>query len=377
MVVKSAREILESAKYLAGVRNSRMTNFFQVVNILNNIYRDIYRKITTRNSLYLKEYPITGNDWVIPSDVYTIVDVYQKQNNIITPINRGSYGRNDPNCYYVENNKIKFNGVALNNLYVKCSLLPETITCPDDSIPAPDECTVENGYLLNSKYYYTNEDKQYVWDIMNNVITESEAPIKIKWSSMFNEQHVGVYPDKGYIIIDNKDATSTFIVEDGVKIVAASFCDPYGIVSYDNGHTYLFKVKKGNYYNKDNEIQLSEIVEYSRWNPDNYTGHETLAKVISLHTNDMTGDGVVYLDLVDNKIKFGSFVPDTIIASPTNILFTYLEIKLAAYLSSITGNVNEYLSQDLLADAEQQLADSISTDSSSPVLMKNVTRINY
>lgn len=376
MVTKTAREILEAAKYLAGVRNSKMADFFQVVNVFNNIYKDIYRRITSINSSYLVEYEITSKEWQIPKDVFTVFEVYHKNNdNTVIPIQRGTYSRQC--CYNIVNNKIRLYNINIGSIYCKCVLLPETITCPDDAVIAPANVTSEQGYLDNDNYYFTNDNIQYVWNISNNEVNETEAPNKQLRSSTFNEKHVDVYPEKGYVIIDNRDATSTFIVEDDVKIVSACFCDPYALVSYNNGHTYLFKTVSEKVFDTDtNKEEIVEHVQWTRWNPDSYTGHQTLAKVVALDANDNTGRGVVYLDLNDNTLKFGSFVPDTIIAAPSNILFTYLEASLAAYLISITGNTNDYLIQNILPNAEQELFNSMSTDQYSPIQMKNVVSTN-
>lgn len=361
MVTKTAREILESAKYLAGVRNSAMSDFFQVVNILNNIYKDVYRKISSANSLYIKEYHIEEQEWEIPREVYSVVGVYFKNpDGIGVMINRSSYlTEGYSNTYQMLNNKIKLNFHNPSNVYVKCVMLPEAITCPGDSIEAPNGVTAENGYLIENKYYFTDEGNWKCWDVKNNEITDAEEPKKLSWSSTFGESPVlDFQPAKGHIIINDRDATSTFKVEEDVNIVAASFCDPYAMVSYDNGHTYLFQFVDGK-------------VQWTRWNPDSYTGHDTLASVIALHTNDYTGEGVVYLDKVDGKIKFGSFVPDTVISSPSNIIFTYLETKLAAYLLSITGSSNDYITAELLVSTEQELYNSIPTDAN-PGIVKNV-----
>lgn len=361
MVTKTAREILESAKYLAGVRNSNMSDFFQVVNILNNIYKDVYRRICAANSTNIRDYHIEGSEWEIPREVYAIADVYFKNpDGIGVSITRGSYlSESFGETYQLYNNKVKLNFPNQGNVYVKCIMLPESITCPSDPIEAPNGVTAEDGYLIDGKYYFKLDDEWKVWDIKNNEISDSEEPNKLSWSSTFGEKKVSKFqPAKGHIIIENKDATATFIVEEDVKIVAATFCDPYAMVSYDNGHTYLFQF-------------VEDKVQWTRWNPDSYTGHDTLASVIALHTNDYTGEGVVYLDKVDGKIKYGSFVPDTIISSPSNIIFTFLETKLAAYLLSITGSTNDYITADLLINTEQELYNSIPTDAN-PGRVKNV-----
>lgn len=299
MIRKSSREIIKNAALLSNADNSAFFDFYTSVNLLNDVYRQVYDIIVTHTEMFTKQINVNDND-VLPADCYTIVSV-----DI----------RNVPITNYKIRNGIYHGPKAL----LTYSTIPTTLTLPDDNVEITDETSIENiptdglpyfvdldenGYTFTQNTSSKFLGKDFVFDIANQTFTWDGNDIKY----LLDE--------------DNK----------GIKNIQMD--DPYMVITYDD---YTIKIFNG--------------FSSCEWNYNCIFGHDTYGEVVALKADETTGKGMVYKD-TNGKYWYASFVPDTILEYPTNTLFHLMEVKLAVLMNSLLGNDNPYLAQQVLESAE-------------------------
>ena len=357
MITLSTREIIRSAKFIAGVRNSNLSNFEFTTSILNNIYRQLYQQIIDYSDSYISiaEGDISVDGIQLPEDCYQIEAVYKGESwEHKVELQRSARNQDIPGCWRIINNRVYVDGNNTGHVFIKYSTLPPTLTAPDD--PKKLNLSLAPNYetALDDKYfYYINKDegrdpvfKTFKYDLENDVETEitlQDFPSNPYNSFTWKGHNYNVdYENQVITDENNEDVTSEFIFRTDVPFIIVRADDPHWVVSYEDGTIFIDGVE---------------------WNILADTGHDTRGIALTLTTNDRTGKGLIWskydIDSADG-VYYCSFVPDTILSYPDNSFFQLLEYRLAQYLNGQTGTANIVLEETLLPEAEKQFYTSLS-----------------
>ena len=357
MLTLTTRELIRAAKFIAGVRNSNLSNFEFTTSILNNIYRQLYQEIVDNTDAYIGYVtaPSSVDGIALPDDCYQVEAVYTGPDwEHKTQIERAPRNEDVTGCWRILNNRVYVDSFT-GNVIIKYSTLPPTLTAPDDLIELKGlpPFTKSYAYSDNELYLVDEEnDKNYIYNLDNQTYLETEVTYtpNIYWLFDGDKKELVVDVENQTIkTTEDEDVTSYFVRSDK-PFVDVEFDFPHWMVSYE-----------------DQTIE----VDGTEWNQKADTGHMTYGKIVALKTNDRTGKYAIYFD--GNKYYEASFVPDTIINYPDNTFFQLLEYKLALFLAGQTNSSNTQLEEVLLPEAESQFYKSL-TKSSNIVRTNNVYR---
>lgn len=305
MVVLTAKDIINQAKFFSNTRNSPLTDFYINTYLLSSIYRDLYTEVVGNSNEGVSTI-VTDDSVVDLRGVYKVLYVGYENGGEIT---RSSLRTNQTGGYFIENSTIY---LPVGRKIIKYATLPDTITCPDDY----KEVTVDRDFNPYINYGLTEEDE----------VTEDEP------RNLWGEEI---------------DSVKDWMIKEGVGVIRFNVSDPYCFVSYADGTVRLYSSK----------------TYYTEWNPNIQKGKGFKGIVYAFTSNEETGKGVLYYDSIEKKYKVGSFVPNTVLSYPDNTLFTLMVYKLAAILGSLVGIENPYLTQTLLPEAETKFYQTISRGS--------------
>ena len=366
MITKTCKEIIENAKYIGGIRNSNIVDFYTATLLLNNEYREIYNKVSSTNNAWVKEIEVSGNvqEIPIPEDCYKIIGVYYKSlgNNMLYQINRSSIKSRIPGEYIIENNTIKFIGrfYASQPIVVKYSTMPITLTAPDDMLKLNIPSTATIGEYEPENYvYFQDGGNSYKLDLTTNTFTEEEFKPLIIDSTFLDGALTFTDNKMIYTVNGEQNDVTDFFTIPNKTIQSIVVSDPYVMVNYSDNSIYIYSGLEGQ----------------ALWNQNAIKNKKTLGIIIAFISNDKTGKGCIYKDAKGNFYE-ASFTPDTILSYPTNIFFTYLEYKIAAILCGLCGYDNKYLNETLLPNAETTFYESLSQDNNAPYRINNVNAVN-
>lgn len=360
----TTREIIASAKYIGGVRNANMSNFQLTQSILNNLYVQMYKEIIDNSDNYIKwfEGPVSRKGLPLPSDCYQIEAVYHNEEEL----ERSSRNHRIQGCWRIMNNVLFVDGYDGQSVKIKYSILPPTLTAPDDPIELGN-LTIRNQadtqdltpeiiepysdeelYLVYNDIYDDNDHYSYY-------IYNLETQAKEQTGTIYDYHNSWVIEDEAngnqYIQIDfdydtqkitnhdsGEDITNWFNPFPNKTISNVLTSYPHWMISYDDGTIYVDGV---------------------RWNQYADKGRLTLGYIYALKTNDKTGKYVIWSEN-GSKFYMSSFVPDTIISYPDSTFHQLLEYKLAQFLSGQAGVSNATLEETLLPNAEKQFYSTLS-----------------
>lgn len=357
MITLSTREIIRSAKFIAGIRNSNLSNFEYTTSILNNIYRQLYQEIIDNSDSYISilESDVSIDGIQLPPDCYQIEAVYKGESwEYKVELQRSSRNEDIPGCWRIINNRLYIDGSNSGHIFVKYSTMPPTLTAPDD--PKKLNLSMSPNYetALDDKYfYYINSDgatpatfKYFKYDLENDTETEitfEQFPSNPYNEFIWNSQTYTVdYTEQKIYDENGEDVTSMFVFRTDERFEIIRADDPHWVVTYEDHTIYIDGVE---------------------WNIMADTGHKTKGVALALSTNDRTGKGLIWAvgnNIDEAKFYYCSFVPDTVLSYPDNSFFQLLEYKFAQYLNGQTGTANTVLEETLLPDAEKQFYTSLS-----------------
>ena len=346
MISYLCSDILRQAKIVGNVANVNMTNFELCNSFLNTEYQKIYDKIVMANGAQIKEeHFIADEPFDIPDDCYHIIGVYSGKKLL----SKSSPRQFIPGNYRIENNRIIFDGcLAPQDVWIKYSTLPQTLTAPDTPEEIKED-VVEVGLVTDKGFYFkdsNNVEKYYDFSSQEAV----EKPFK-EASSRFLDHTLEL--NNGVVTYNDTDVTYIF-ARDDVDIVSLRVSDPYAIVNYSDKRSFIF-------YGFEGADQLN-------WNEAK--GKETYGEVLGFTTNDLTGKGCIWKD-ENGDIWYTSFTPDTLLNYPSNTFFQLLIYKLAANLTALNGTQNQYLIEVQIPEAEVAFAEHLAKDNISVVRMQN------
>lgn len=345
MVTYTASDVIRQAKVVGNVSNVNMSNFELCNSILNQEYTKLYDKIVMANGASIKEEHFTyGQPFIIPNDCYHILGVYSGKKLL----SKSSPRQIIPGNYRIENNQIVFDGCLPQDVWIKYSTMPQTLTAPD----APEEIkekVLEVGLVTDKGFYFRDNngaEKYYDFSSQESV----EKPFK----SASNRFLDGTLEFDGKTITYNEtDVTYIFARED-VDIDSVKVSDPYAIVNYSDKRSFIF-------YGFEGADQLN-------WNEAK--GKETYGEVLGFTTNDLTGKGCIWRD-ENGDVWYTSFTPDTLLNYPSNTFFQLLIYKLAAALTSLNGVQNQYLIEVQIPEAAVAFEEHLAKDNLNVVRMNN------
>lgn len=345
MVTYTASDVIRQAKVVGNVSNVNMSNFELCNSILNQEYTKLYDKIVMANGASIKEEHFTyGQPFIIPNDCYHILGVYSGKKLL----SKSSPRQIIPGNYRIENNQIVFDGCLPQDVWIKYSTMPQTLTAPD----APEEIkekVLEVGLVTDKGFYFRDNngaEKYYDFSSQESV----EKPFK----SASNRFLDGTLEFDGKTITYNgTDVTYIFARED-VDIDSVKVSDPYAIVNYSDKRSFIF-------YGFEGADQLN-------WNEAK--GKETYGEVLGFTTNDLTGKGCIWRD-ENGDVWYTSFTPDTLLNYPSNTFFQLLIYKLAAALTSLNGVQNQYLIEVQIPEAAVAFEEHLAKDNLNVVRMNN------
>lgn len=345
MVTYTASDVIRQAKVVGNVSNVNMSNFELCNSILNQEYTKLYDKIVMANGASIKEEHFTyGQPFIIPNDCYHILGVYSGKKLL----SKSSPRQIIPGNYRIENNQIVFDGCLPQDVWIKYSTMPQTLTAPD----APEEIkekVLEVGLVTDKGFYFRDNngaEKYYDFSSQESV----EKPFK----SASNRFLDGTLEFDGKTITYNgTDVTYIFARED-VDIDSVKVSDPYAIVNYSDKRSFIF-------YGFEGADQLN-------WNEAK--GKETYGEVLGFTTNDLTGKGCIWRD-ENGDVWYTSFTPDTLLNYPSNTFFQLLIYKLAAALTSLNGVQNQYLIEVQIPEAAVAFEEHLAKDNLNVMRMNN------
>lgn len=345
MITKTAREIIKNARYLAGIRNSDITDFYSNCLLLNNLYSELYIDVIKNADNYIAYEDVT-NGTQLPNDCYQIMAVYKyfAPDNLseIEPMPRNQ--RLNGSYYRIENDIIYF-GDSNSNYRIKYSTLPQTLTAPDklQKVDIPADAVI-GAMTEEGVYYKTN--KNYFYNFIKEASEETDTFIPNSTAHTF----------QGYTVEFDKEA-KTVSVDSKVLLTDVEnyiFSYPYSFASFSDGSIHIY----------------TGLCNDTLWNYYCTQGKQTLGTIEAAYTNEETGKGVIYKK--DNNFYYGSFVPDTVLTYPDNTFFSLIEYKMAAILCSLNGQDASYINNVLIPNAEIKFYQTIRKDSYRPFRMENV-----
>ena len=345
MISYLCSDILRQAKIVGNVANVNMTNFELCNSLLNTEYQKIYDKIVMANGAQIKEEHFTqGQPFIIPEDCMHIICVYSGKKLL----SKSSPRQFIPGSYRIENNQIIFDGFEPQDVWIRYSSLPQTLTATD----APEEIKEdikEVGLVTDKGFYFkdsNNVEKYYNFSSQETV----EKPFK----SASNRFLDGTLEFADSIIKYNgTDVTHIFARED-VDVDSIKVSDPYAIVNYSDKRSFIF-------YGFEGADQLN-------WNEAK--GKETYGEVLGFTTNDITGKGCIWRD-ENGDVWYTSFTPDTLLNYPSNTFFQLLIYKLAAALTALNGVQNQYLIEVQIPEAQVAFEEHLAKDNLNVVRLSN------
>ena len=345
MVQYTCSDLIREAKIIGNVSNVNLSNFELCNSLLNSEYQRLYDKIVMANGASIKEeHFVTDEPFDIPEDCYHIIGVYSGKKLL----SKSSPKQHIKGQYRIENNKILFDGCSPQDVWIKYSILPQTLTAPD----APEEIkedVKEVGLVTDKGFYFkdsNNVEKYYDFSSQESV----EKPFRPA-SSRFLDHTLEL--KDGVITYNETDVTYIFARED-VDIDSVKVSDPYAIVNYSDRRSFIF-------YGFEGADQLN-------WNEAK--GKETYGEVLGFTTNDLTGKGCIWRD-ENGDIWYTSFTPDTLLNYPSNTFFQLLIYKLAAALTALNGVQNQYLIEVQIPEATVAFEEHLAKDNLNVVRMNN------
>lgn len=343
-MIYSSKEIIDLAKELAQVQNSKAFSFHLLTSLLNNCYSKLYNDLTSYTNSFIDYFSFTTKESWLPADCNKVLAVYydypNDNNHYLSQssMNELIYG-----TYYLENNKIKIVGKTDGRkITVKYSKLPATLTAPDN----PEKLNVNVGYgygkCTEDGFYYQLQPAGtvYFYDFEK---MEGEATELTTLPAQTNIFYGKALTYTGTDILWGTEVVTDRFIRpnhDSLDLVNA-ITDGYKVlIQYGDGEVWIML--------GDWSLVRLNIEEYKGRKFELSPNVGNFIKGIC--SDDSTGDYIIYTkDGINYK---SSFVPDTILDYPDQVFFDILIDMLAIQLQSLQGLNNDALQTKLQSDEE-------------------------
>lgn len=404
-MTKSCKEIIENAKTLAQIQNSKAFDWRLYINILNGAYTKLYNELTGYSNSFIGYFTFNGKEGYLPSDCNKILMVYKGTEDNPYIISQSSLNNFIPGTYYIENNYIRIvDKKDTRPVTVKYSKLPVTLTFPDDdellNIEIPNFYRLSKCLCTKKGFYYkkvattpsTPEDPNlYFYDFEENAETvagqSSTEPIpyggddKIQFLGKFLFiENNKMYWAKSTSSADKIDVTEYFL-RPGETELSLTMNE----MNSDGNHLALVyrddnKISAANAYYEVyvmmpdwSKVQINPYISKGidwMFFPRGICADESTGDyIVGIRNNKYDGSSLIVSTSGNIGVYKASFVPDTILDYPNNTFFDVLEDKVAIQLQSLQGLDNSAL-QAKLQDDEKSFYDSLER-SRAPMRIRN------
>ena len=333
----TAKEMVQSAKDLAQVTNSKAFSWSLLTSILNNAYSKLYNDLSGLSNSFIEYFTFTGSEADLPDDCNKILMVYEGNEGNPYILSQSSQNMLIPGTYYIENRVLKIVGkLNARKVTVKYSKLPVVLTAPDDDEvidlnPATvGLCTDEGFYFKKS----IGTNIFYFYDFENMSETEYTEGVMPTATDTFLGYTPSIVDDA--IIWNGTDVTDYFLrfPDDSVDNISNT--------ASDNTHLAVL------YTNGDFYVMMSDWTK-SQVNPVLYKGRfYNVQNLYGICADDSTGQYILVRQ--NDKLKKISFVPDTVIDYPDNVFFDIIIDKIAIQLQALQSLNNDALQTKLQED---------------------------
>lgn len=319
-----ASDALEDAMRLAQTKALNSYTFSDCLSYLNYAWSDIYNRIACiDDGYYGVNIRITERFTKLPPFVQNTLQVYVAQ----SPEGFNRYplraaGTGD----MLASNTYKLSG---NELYVPCATsntvwLYFVPACPqiffthhnrDPKIYDVADTICTNFYnLFELKLYRGFSNNEYIGQI--DFVNHPEDIIQAKYFIFVHRADNTQLDD----ITEQLKHECTDDATDGEwQITYISCAYPYIFVSYKHSIT-------GEYVSGIYDRQL----QFTRYNPFDFTGKNSNVEYVQTSWNDKTGMGVIVKDYNDKEqLKELGWTPDTVLKYPSPVMYRYLVARLA------------------------------------------------
>lgn len=339
---KTALELIKQATKLANAQNSQAFDFQFKVQLLNNVYANVYNDLCGLSNYFIKYFDFE-KEADLPPDCNKVLMVFRGSRDNPYILSQSSQNNFIPGDYYIENNTIRVIDSNPVKVTVKYSTLPLILTAPDepkklDLYDPLQYLNQDDDYL----YYRSGDNKYFKYsfeDMSNTEITLSDVPAT---NHTFNNRTLAVGKTSGYVSSvtwNGHDVTDYFKAWDnntGDLIRPTDIvCDNTHIaITYENGDIYV----------------MTADWEKVQINPYLCKGRYFKGTAVTICGDDETGKGMVCV--VNNQPYLLSFVPDTVLEYPENVFFEYIEDLFAVQLQGLIGINNDALQTKLTNDEQ-------------------------
>ena len=339
---KTSLELIKQATKLANCQNSEAFDFAFKVQLLNNVYANVYNDLCGLSNYFIRYFTFTKES-DLPPDCNKVMMVFRGSKDNPYVLSQSSPNNFIPGDYIIENNTIRVIDKLAGEVTVKYSALPLLLTAPEE----PKELTlvspVQYLYQDDDYLYYLSDDTKYYKysfeDKENTEVAQADVPVI---SNLFNNYPLVTTTEGDFITKvewNGNDITDYFSAYDNNTGEAIR---PVNMV-WDNTHIAI------TYENHDVYVMTADF-EKAQINPWLIKGRYFKASAVSIFADDEKGTGLICE--VNNKVYFMSFVPDTILEYPENVFFEYIEDLFAVQLQGLVGINNEALQTKLTNDEQ-------------------------
>jgi hypothetical protein len=326
----SALEVVNEAKRLAGVTDSKAINWSTAVRLINHSYRDLRNEVArTSDQPWAKSFIFQSKSAFLPRDLEKInsVRIYKDDEHFgpeIPPVPIGSF--DSSYGYWIRGGQIGLSFYPQQPILIDYIPIAHEILYAErgKQLAVPDE--VDFVHSMDDDYcYYEDEGKFYKLELETNEITEiPELPDK--------DPSYGPYGD--------------LTVTDGVSIVSSTEGDitDWFVYPDEEWETFIYNWPYA-YLNLNGKVRGFEGLKQFDWNPYIEKGRPTKLYVDAVCNDDETGRGVVYWK--DSKWYWGGFTENTVIDFPSNTYWAFLEVLLAMQFCQ-TGGITDDILMNML-----------------------------
>lgn len=388
-MTKSCKEIIENAKTLAQVQNSKAFDWRLYMNLLNGAYTKLYNELTGYSNSFIGYFTFNGSECYLPTDCNKVLMVYKGTEDNPYVISQSSLNNFIPGTYYIENNYIRIvDKKDSRPVTVKYSKLPVTLTFPEDDelldIDVPDNKSIDKCVCTKlGVWYHLSDDPDatnYFYDFeTKETVERGDIPHTSNNLTYFLGKRIRVETENGVTkVIWGSGAEEVDVTEYFLRPNETSLSSNTIIVS-DGMH---LAISYGAYPQNEVWMMMPDWTK-TQVNPNISKGYRwDVLKVFGICADESTGDYILvkkfpYMEGVSSgtwnqsggKYYRASFVPDTILDYPNNTFFDVLEDKIAVQLQALQSLDNSAL-QTKLQDDEKSFYDSLER-SRAPMRIRN------
>ena len=339
---KTSLELIKQATKLANCQNSEAFDFAFKVQLLNNVYTNIYNDLTGYSNYFIRYFTFEKES-DLPPDCNKVMMVFRGSKDNPFILSQSSPNNFIPGDYIIENNTIRVIDKLAGEVTVKYSAIPLLLTAPEEpkeiELITPDEFLFQDDDYL---YYLSTDTKYYKYsfeDKTNEEVLESDVPV---FDHLFNNNYLTVTENDGIItqvLWNATDVTDYFSAYDNntgasIRPVKMVWDNTHIAITYENNDVYVMTADW-------NKVQI---------NPFLIKGRYFKAEAVSIFADDEKGTGLICK--FNNKYWFMSFVPDTVLEYPENVFFEYIEDLFAVQLQGLVGINNDALQTKLTNDEQ-------------------------